>query len=761
MEDSTPLRIPGLAQPVTIRTDCWGVPHIEASSADDAFLAQGWVAARDRLFQLDWWRRRGLGRTAEVLGAHYVERDRAARLFLYRGDIDDEWAAYGPRARSAVTRFVAGVNAWIAATERYPGLLPPEFIELGYRPALWEPEDVVRLRSHGLYGNLEQEVARAVTLREFGAEVEDLRRRREPAVSLSVPEGLDLAAVDPHVLDTYRLAMGPVATHPAPTRTLEGSNNWVVAGGRTKSGRPLLANDPHRAMSLPSLRYLVHLICPEFDVIGAGEPALPGISIGHNGSVAFGLTIWAVDQEDLYVYELHPDDDLRYRYGDGWESMEVVHERIPLPDGDREVELRFTRHGPVIHSDAARGVAHAVRAAWLEPGTAPYLASLNYLDAGDGAAFVSSLDPWRAPGVNHVFADADGRIGWCPRALVPVRPNWDGLLPVPGDGRYEWAGFREARELPTVVDPAKGWVATANEMNLPEDGSWDPVPVSYEWYPPFRAQRLHEVLGADTHGDVAGSIALQNDDLSIVARSVCSLLPAGGEDDGPDVSTGLVLLHDWDCRMSVGSAAAALFETWLRGPLRERLYRDALRPLVPHDQLEVALAWVVPDDSLSGDMTVQTELLNTCEDQTRVLVETLGIAVRRCRERLGDDPATWSWGRLNTSLLRHPLSQHADESLPWLRIGPRPKAGGPETVGVAVQDPATGVQTTGASVRFVVDVGNWDASVAINTPGQSGDPRSSHYDDLYDLWLAGEVFPLFSSPEAVRAHTESTEILHP
>ncbi|MGW7595518.1 penicillin acylase family protein, partial [Streptomyces rubiginosohelvolus] len=274
---------------MTIRTDRWGVPHIEASSADDAFLAQGWVAARDRLFQLDWWRRRGLGRTAEVLGTHYVERDRAARLFLYRGDIDEEWAAYGPRARSAVTRFVAGVNAWIAATVRDPGLLPPEFTELGYRPALWE----------------------------FGAEVEDLRRRRQPAVSPSVPEGLDLATVDPHVLDTYRLAMGPVATRPVPTRTLEGSNNWGVAGGRTMSGRPLLANDPHRAMSLPSLRYLVHLSCPEFDVIGAGEPALPGISIGHNGAVAFGLTIWPVDQEDLYVYEPHPDDDARYRYGDG------------------------------------------------------------------------------------------------------------------------------------------------------------------------------------------------------------------------------------------------------------------------------------------------------------------------------------------------------------------------------------------------------------------------------------------------------------
>lgn len=381
--------LPGLTGPAEILVDRWGVPHIYAASTYDAFRVQGFNAARDRLWQIDFWRRRGLGRLAEVFGAEHVERDRAARLFLYRGDMRTEWLAYGSDTKRASTAFVEGVNAYVALTREDPSLLPVEFRELGYEPATWAPEDVARIRSHGLFYNVRDEVARARTVRDLPAEVEELRRRREPWRPLEIPDGLDLAAIPDDVLAVYDLATSaPVFGPPSPTdaqgdRLPEGSNNWVLAGSRTRSGRPLLANDPHRAAAaLPGLRYISHLSAPGFDVIGGGEPALPGVSIGHNGHIAFGLTIFAIDQEDLYVYETDPSEPTSYRYDGRWEPMRRVTETIAVRDGAPvEAELLFTRHGPVVYRDQGRNLAYAVRAAWLEPGMAPYLGSMDYMRA--------------------------------------------------------------------------------------------------------------------------------------------------------------------------------------------------------------------------------------------------------------------------------------------------------------------------------------------------------------------------------------------
>ena len=508
--------LPGLAAPVQIIVDRFGVAHIRAGCADDVFRAQGWNAARDRLWQLDFWRRRGLGLLAEVFGEELVERDRAARLFTYRGDMRAEWLAYGSDTKRVATAFTEGVNAWIDLTEREPDLLAVEFREVGYRPARWEPADLARIRSHGLSFNVEQEVARARTLHEFGAGVEDLRRVREPPVDLEVPEGLELGSIPDEVLRVYRLAKDPPLLHgPGDPASPEGSNNWVVAGSRTATGRPLLANDPHRALSLPSLRYLVHLTAPGLDVIGGGEPALPGISIGHNGHIAFGLTVFAVDQEDLYVYETQPGRPREYRYADRYEPMRVVREAITVQGRPPvEVELLFSRHGPVVHEDAERGLAYAVRAAWLEPGTAPYLGSMDYMRARDWDGFLAAMNRWGAPGENQLYADPAGRIAWKPGGLVPRRPNWDGLLPVPGDGRYEWSGFADADELPVEVDPERGFIATANEMNLPEGHPSRHIPVGFEWSAPTRVGRIREVLGQTDAMSVADCVDLQNDVLS-------------------------------------------------------------------------------------------------------------------------------------------------------------------------------------------------------------------------------------------------------
>jgi penicillin amidase len=371
-------QLAGLQQPAQILVDRWGVPHIYANNESDLFFAQGFNAARDRLFQLDLWRRRGLGQLAEVFGPNFLEQDRAARLFLYRGDMNKEWAAYGTQAKQLSTNFVAGINAYIDYLSKNPGALPTEFKVLKYSPAKWVAEDVVRIRSHGLTRNLTSEVARAKLACIGKLELDAVRQRLSPEWKTKIPTGLDpclpegvlrqftLATqnvefsgnmmrvsqdLDPKLNDTTQLAQQD-PTGALESEHMEGSNNWVIAPSKTTTGRAIMANDPHRAYSAPSLRYISHLSAPGLDVIGAGEPALPGISIGHNGTIAFGLTIMSIDQEDLYVYETNPANPMQYKYRGQWINFSKIPERFKVKDADQQAsELLFTRHGPVIFQE--------------------------------------------------------------------------------------------------------------------------------------------------------------------------------------------------------------------------------------------------------------------------------------------------------------------------------------------------------------------------------------------------------------------------
>ena len=465
------IAVEGLAEPASIHVDRWGIPHLKAGSLDDLFLVQGFNAARDRLWQIDLWRKRGLGLLAADFGPGYLAQDRASRLFLYRGDMAAEWDAYAPDAEAICTAFVAGINAYVALTEREPERLPPEFGVVGTRPARWAPEDVVRIRTHALSRNAVSELQRAYVMARADARTDLLRKMIEP---LRVPEaapGLDLASLPLEALDAFKLATAAVTFSPerlaasldqafAWTKVddlgevirdsaFEGSNNWVIHGSRTATGRPILGSDPHRTHAVPSLRYLVHLSSPEFDAIGTGEAAVPGISLGHNGHSAFALTIFNTDQEDVYVYETAPGDADAYRYGDGFERMRVVEERFAVKGApDQTLALKFPRHGPVVFEDPSKRLALAVRSVWSEPGAAPYLVSLSSMRSKSLDAFREVMRRWGTPSVNQVYADVTGTIAWMPAGYAPVRPNWDGLLPVPGDGRYEWAGMRDQRELP-------------------------------------------------------------------------------------------------------------------------------------------------------------------------------------------------------------------------------------------------------------------------------------------------------------------------
>ena len=768
--------LPGLAAPVTLRIDRWGLTHIKAGGLADLFFAQGFNAARDRLWQIDLWRKRGLGLLAADFGPGYLMQDRAARLFLYRGDMAAEWAAYGDDAEAICTAFAAGINAYVNLVLAGEMPLPAEFAALGSKPAHWAAEDVVRIRTHCLTRNAASELARAQVLALADPEVDLLRAPLNPPVEATewaVNAGEDLP---PEALAVFELATAPVTfaterlaagleeagrwSRVDPRKTVvqapsvEGSNNWVVAGSRTASGRAIMASDPHRQHAAPSLRYMVHLTAPGIDVIGAGEPSSPGIMAGHNGHAAFSLTIFCADQEDVMVYDTDPAAPVRYRYGDGWEEMEVVTEVFAVKGHpDQTLELRFTRHGPVVWEQAGFGAepgrALGLRTVFTEPGTAPYMASLKSMRATSWEGFKAAVDTWGAPSVNLVYADVAGDYGWQAAGYVPKRSGWRGLVPVAGDGRFEWEGFMTASTLPRLDHPAAGFAHSANEMNLPVAAQNGPA-IGHEWFEDQRAARIAAALGARDDHDLGASTALQTDTGSPFAARLIALLPQ----DAP----GRDLLAVWDGRSDAGSAPALLYELWLSSHLRPAL-----------------LARVAPDPDLRrflvpGNVPVVTELLEGKHPtltaragldapgaRDALLRETLAAALADVTERFGADPTTWRWGDLHVGWFEHaltPLGASFD-------LGPWPKGGGNTSIMLAHHEASDYRVRIGASVRMVIDVGNWDASLWINAPGQSGMQDSPHLADLAPLWAAGDYVPLAYSDAAVEAVTVDTITLLP
>jgi penicillin amidase len=769
--------VAGLDAPADIVIDHWGVAHIFAASVRDAFFLQGYNAARDRLWQIDLWRKRGLGLLSKSLGPAYIDQDRAARLFLYRGDMGKEWSAYAPDSHAWVAAFVDGVNAYVAEVRNAEKPLPFEFKLTDSLPDTWQPEDVLRIRSHALVSNITQEVARARVVCAAGLEADRLRRKIEPAGHhMVIPAGLNPCDVPADVLKDYLLATKQVDFNAlaGPERhaefspekdlasaidaqSMEGSNNWVIAPSRTTSGRPILANDPHRQLGAPSLRYLVGLNAPGLDIIGAGEPALPGISIGHNDDIAFGITIFAIDQEDLYVYELKKGDPQSYRYKAGWEKMKVVRETIDVKGGaSRDVELRFTRHGPVMALDAPHNRAFAMRTVWNEPGLSGYFGSSRLLTAKTWDDFKAAGNAWGAPPLNIVYADIQGNIGWAAAGRAPIRKNWDGLMPVPGDGRYEWAGFHGKDVLPSRFNPAEGFFATANEMNLPVGYPNDQNRIAFEWTDRSRIDRINELLGANAKMTLADSMAIQTDAVSTQSRRAVALLGSLSSPDA-EVSQALALLKMWNHEESTSSPAAAIYEVWVTKHLGRttvaRATPEAARKLIGDAHLAAVIDYLEhPDGALGADPAAARDA---------ILLESLKAAIAELKQLLG--PAmTWNWGRLHHATFEPAIAVLADPQLrAQMSVGPLEVPGSASTPRAQTYRPTDFSVISGASVRMVLDVGAWDNSVVVNTPGQADDPMSAHYRDLFPMWAEGSYVPLRFSRAAVERDAEDRIHLTP
>ena len=758
-----------LEQPARILIDRWGIPHIKAETKADLFFAQGFNIARDRLWQIDLWRKRGLGLLAADFGPGYLAQDQAARLFLYHGDMAAEWRSYAGDAREICTAFAGGINAFIAAIAQGEAPLPPEFTVMGTQPQRWAPADVVRIRSHGLTANAQSEIARAVLLAAGQDEADRLRQARRPDLPLDNPGRIDLTRIPARIIDRLRLASAPVSFSPerlaarledawrwstfddfGVTRdnNAEGSNSWVVHGSKTTTGRPILASDPHRVLSLPSIRYLAHLTGPGIDVIGAGEPCLPGISIGHNERIAFGLTIFDADQEDAYVYDTDPTNPLRYRFVDGFEEMTARVERFDVKGAAPQEQTQyFTRHGPVVFSDPALHLAIAVRSVWAEPGAAPYLASLSTMRAGNFTEFDQALARWKTPSVNKTYADIDGHIAWTPAGYVPRRANWSGMLPVPGSGHFEWRGHLDRAEMPRLIDPRVGYVATANEFNLPADWDHQAKPVGFEWTSGARAERIRDVLGQlPTHAP-ADSQRLQTDIRSIPAQRLQRLLKPLAPQDA-EARQARTLILDWNADMNAESAAAALYGLWWLKHVRPAV----IAALAPGLGSHIDLVGTGHTDAILAALEGNTARL------APVMTATLAAAWREAQTFLGSDPSRWRWGQLHQMLFRSPVAAIASEGF---TVGPFAMGGDSSTPMHMSPRVADWRITAGASVRLVMDVGDWDKSLCINTPGQSGDPASAHYADLAALWAEGSYAPLLFSEAAVVAATETVIELVP
>lgn len=778
------LTMAGLKEPVEIRKDQWGISHIYANNQHDLFFSQGFNAARDRLFQFELWRRRATGTLAEIQGEKALAHDKGARLLRFQGSIDAEMEHYHDDGIEIITAFVAGVNAYIDLTRSEPERLPFEFELLGIKPGKWTPEVVVS-RHNALTGGISTELMLAKTITSIGPELTAKVLDFERTPYLGNRDGVDLSQVTDAVMTDYLssrrmpafsrsdvietaaansdkddLAQGnEIAEYLLdPINTSLGSNNWVISGDRTASGKPIMANDPHRAIQNPSLRYMVHLNAPGWNVIGAGEPVLPGVSIGHNDHGAWGLTIFRIDQEDLYVYEINPENTNQYRYKGQWKNMRVEHDTINIKGRNPEaVELKYTIHGPVVHEDSANGKAYAIRAAWLEQGAAPYLASLRMDQATNWAQFRAACEYSGLPGENMVWADKYGDIGWQSVGLTPIRLGWDGRLPVPGNGDFEWQGYAPVNVMPHITNPTSGYYGTANHNNVPKDY---PNIFADFYSDPARAARLVEVLSQTKGHTIQDSMQLQYDSKSMTAEVIVPVIT--DINSNRKIRGALKLLKAWDFRLDRKSAAAALYDRWEQGMLMA-LNRDLLpnrpaqaRQLISRPKLK---AWMVaPPEFVFGK--------NPARARDKMIKEQLGYAIDSLNKEFGKELGenTWTYGDIHFSSIDHPLKALVDAEK-WaalktgsLEIGPLARGGGGNTLNA---NHGTGKQTAGASFRMIADTADWNTAVGTNTPGQSGDPSSPYYDNLFENWNKGEYFPLYFSSEAIKENTHSFTRLTP
>ena len=750
------LTVAGLSAPATVHRDVHGIPHIYAANPHDLFLSQGFVHAQDRLWQMESTRRAAHGRLSEVIGERGLRNDRFMRVLGIAQAAQADWETIDADTQGLLQAYSDGVNAFI---NQAGNKLPLEFKILRIQPAQWAPIDTLvfgKLLAWSLSSNYEHELV-----------ISQLAKQTTYENLLSILPDYS----GPHLIPdaNYSSSLRTTATlllaEAEAIRSIvplakpdQGSNAWVVNGTHTASGRPMLANDPHQTLSMPSLWYEVGLHTTDgvYDVVGSSLPCVPGIEIGHNNRIAWGVTNARPDVQDVFIEALN-DDGTQYQYMGKWKDLITRTETINVKDGDPIViAVRTTHHGPLI-SDVLKNTKQHLSLCWTGlDGHRLVQAILQLNRAQNWEEFRAAVKHWEVPAMHFIYADVDGHIGYQLPGAIPIRANNDvfSLLPVSGsDGMHEWVGFIPYEDLPHDLDPAGGFFASAN--NKPVDNTY-PYFISHYWQPPFRVERISEAIRTAKGLTPSDFGRLHADVHSKLNRKLAQALSADVQTSDPVEITALKLLKDWSGDMHADSPAAVISEVAIFNLIRETLNStfdensiNTYIKLPAYPYLFVQILLDQPD--------------NPWWDGHRrtVLHSVLTATVNELKSKLDGDPADWTWGQLHTMTFAHPLGS-IGLLRPIFNRGPFPMGGNWNTINSGAHLPDKPyAMALGPAYRIINDVGDWDNTRSIITSGQSGQPFSRHYADNIDDWQAVRYHLLPFSQSVVKEKAVHTLKLNP
>jgi penicillin amidase len=764
------LSLPGLTARVEVIRDDLGVPQIYAQNEHDLFFAQGYVHAQDRLWQMEFNRRIGSGTLSAALGSATLETDRFLRTMGLRRAAEKDWALMGDETKALMQAYADGVNAFIE-THQGLGELPLEFTLLGVEPASWTPLDTLawgKVMAYDLGGNYGMELFRARLIAEFGEEM---------AGQLVPPYPADGPVIIPPEARSYAWLRGlpagganPLASILGEPRNGFGSNNWVVHGSRTATGKPLLADDTHLGLDMPSIWYENGLHGGRFDVVGYSFPGAPMVIIGHNQTVAWGVTNLGPDVQDLYIEQvddpIHPS---RYRFEGEWLDIATVQEVIEVK-GEEPVMLEVyeTHHGPIMNAVLdlpATAAPLALRWTALD-GTYLFRAVEGLDLASNWEEFRQALSYWDVPSQNFVYADVTGNIGYQSPGKIPIRAEGhQGVVPVPGwTGEYEWQGYIPFEELPSVYNPATGFVATANNKVVPDDY---PYHLGSDWAAPQRAQRITDLLAADDSITIEDMQRIHGQTYSLPAEALLPrLLAAVGVPENDLEEAALGALREWDLYMEADRPGATIYEVWyyflIQNTLRDELGEEFMEDYIGLDDTHIPamIDWAGRAEVAWFDDTT-TAWFETRED---IMRRSFTDALQWLSQVLGDDPSEWEWGRLHTKTFVHnPIGQSGIALLENLfNSDTFPARGGTMTVDAAWYSSEEFLAMGGGvSQRMVVNLADLDSSLFIHTTGQSAHLFHPHREDMIELWQEVEYGQLPFSRAAVDEEAETVLVLEP
>jgi penicillin amidase len=775
------LTIAGLSAPVEIVRDREGVPHVFARTTDDLHCALGFLHAQERLWQMELIRRTGQGRLSEIFGERTFTTDVFLRTLDLYGHAERSVAALAPEARKTLEAYARGINAFL---ERKTGLLeprlPPEFLLVRHQPEPWRPADsvlVIKMMALQLSTNINHELMRLAFAAHGlnAAEIEDLM----PLDAGEAPPPM------PEIAQLYPLRRMAATERGAAAATAQlddlvgdgASNNWVVSGARTKSGRPLLANDPHLRLTAPSVWYLAHLALERpgaapVNVVGASLPGVPTIVLGRGDSLAWGFTNTGADVQDIFIERINPDNPREYQTPDGWQPFATDNMAIAVKgERTRSVERRRTRHGPVLpgfyrNLEGTLGPGYVAALQWTALSDDDTTIAAGMFDPGvrTVADVMERMRQYVAPMQSVVVADTAGAIGLIAPGRIPVRDAANkvaGRAPVPGwDGIYDWKGFLKFEDLPRVINPPEGAMGTANARIVPTSY---PHHLTYDWDADFRQQRLNELIVTRSEHDVGTMRAAQADVLSPAYARLQPLMIAAAEaGGGVDVSV-LDQLTSWDTSMSVDAPEPLIFTAWMREAVRV-IYRDDLGPVFERyfDSRATALIRLLEGRAKARDWCNERTTPER-ESCGQVLAAALNAALKDLERRYGKDRSKWRWGRVHVALGEHRPFGAVARLAPYFNIEV-PSPGGDYTLNrgkMEFGDEQPFANRHASSYRAIYDFADLERSLYMQTTGQSGNPLSPHYRSFAERWAKVEYIEIPTKREVIAEVAAGTWRLAP